>query len=97
MIGLLKNKKKYKGHIVISDNDFESAKGQDVLEQTSNDDTVIRHYDEDGNAENDAYPINLAYCQRNIMKGIHKQFGGKDFLISESALELIQLLSDEKF
>ena len=92
-MGLLKNKKKYKGHIVISDNDLESAKGKDVLEQTSNGNTIIRHYDENGVADDNYREIDLVHCPNNIMKGIHKQVGGKDFLISESSLELILELS----
>ena len=93
-MGLLTKKKKYKGHIVIEDNNLEAAKGRDVLEQTSNGDTVIRHYDEDCNAEDVYYGIDLARCpSNNIMKGIHQQVGGRNFLISESALELIQDLS----
>lgn len=92
-MGLLTKKKKYKGHIVIEDNNLEAAKGRDVLEQTSNGDTVIRHYNENGVADNNYREIDLAHCPNNIMKGIHKQVGGKDFLISESSLELILELS----
>lgn len=92
-MGLLKKKKKYKGHLVIEDNNLEAAKGRDVLEQTSNGDTVIRHYNENGVADNNYREIDLAHCPNNIMKGIHKQVGGKDFLISESALDLIIELS----
>ena len=92
-MGLLKKKKKYKGHLVIEDNNLEAAKGRDVLEQTSNGDTVIRHYNENGVADNNYREIDLAHCPNNIMLGIHKQVGGKDFLISESSLELILELS----
>lgn len=92
-MGLLTKKKKYKGHIVIEDNNLEAAKGRDVLEQTSNGDTVIRHYNENGVADDDCYEIDLAHCPSNIMKGIHDQVGGKNFLISESALDLILELS----
>ena len=92
-MGLLKKKKKYKGHLVIEDNNLEAAKGKDVLEQTSNGNIIIRHYDENGVADDDCYEIDLVHCPSNIMKGIHKQVGGKDFLISESALDLIIELS----
>ena len=90
---LLKKEKKYKGHLVIEDNNLEAAKGRDVLEQTSNGNTIIRHYDENGVADDNYREIDLAHCPNNIMKGIHKQVGGKDFLISESALDLIIELS----
>lgn len=90
---LLKKEKKYKGHLVIEDNNLEAAKGRDVLEQTSNGTTIIRHYDENGVADDNYREIDLAHCPNNIMKGIHKQVGGKDFLISESALDLIIELS----
>lgn len=90
---LLKKEKKYKGHLVIEDNNLEAAKGKDVLEQTSNGNIIIRHYDENGVADNNYREIDLAHCPNNIMKGIHKQVGGKDFLISESALDLIIELS----
>jgi len=92
-MGLLKKKKKYKGHLVIEDNNLEAAKGKDVLEQTSNGNIIIRHYDENGVADNNYREIDLVHCPNNIMKGIHKQVGGKDFLISESSLELILELS----
>ena len=92
-MGLLTNKKKYKGHIVVEDNDLEAVKGKDVLEQTSNGNIVLRHYDENGVADDNYREIDLAHCPNNIMKGIHKQVGGKDFLISESALDLIIELS----
>ena len=92
-MGLLKKEKKYKGHLVIEDNNLESAKGKDVLEQTSNGNIIIRHYDENGVADNNYREIDLAHCPNNIMKVIHKQVGGKDFLISESALDLIIELS----
>lgn len=90
---LLKKEKKYKGHLVIEDNNLEAAKGKDVLEQTSNGNIIIRHYDENGVADDNYRKIDLAHCPNNIMKGIHKQVGGKDFLISESALDLIIELS----
>lgn len=92
-MGLLKKEKKYKGHIVVEDNDLEAVKGKDVLEQTSNGNIVLRHYDENGVADDNYREIDLAHCPNNIMKGIHKQVGGKDFLISESALDLIIELS----
>lgn len=63
------------------------------MEQTSNGTTIIRHYDENGVADDNYREIDLANCPNNIMKGIHKQVGGKDFLISESALDLIIELS----
>ena len=92
-MGLLKKKKKYKGHLVIEDNNLEAAKGKDVLEQTSNGNTIIRHYDENGVADNNYREIDLAHWPNNILKGIHNQVGGKEFLISASALELIIELS----
>ncbi len=92
-MGLLKKEKKYKGHLVIEDNNLEAAKGKDVLEQTSNGNTIIRHYDENGVADDNYREIDLAHCPSNIMKGIHDQVGGKNFLISESALDLILELS----
>ena len=90
---LLKKEKKYKGHLVIEDNNLEAAKGRDVLEQTSNGNTIIRHYDENGVSDDNYREIDFAHCPNNIMKGIHKQVGGKNFLISESALDLIIELS----
>ena len=92
-MGLLKKEKKYKGHLVIEDNNLEAAKGKDVLEQTSNGNIIIRHYDENGIADNNYREIDLAHCPNNIMKGILKQVGGRNFLISESALDLILELS----
>lgn len=92
-MGLLTNKKKYKGHIFVEDNDLEAVKGKDVLEQTSNGNIVLRHYDENGVADDNYREIDFSHCPNNIMKGIHKQVGGKDFLISESALDLIIELS----
>lgn len=92
-MGLLTKEKKYKGHLVVEDNNLEAVKGKDVLEQTSNGNTVIRHYDENGVADDNYREIDLAYCPSNIMKGIHKQVGRKNFLISESSLELINIMS----
>ena len=96
----MKNKvRTYHGQKLINDDDLKSAMGHDVLEVNSNDELVVRNYDSKGNAEDDSYKIDLFKAiasvskKKSLLGNIVDQIGSKKFLVSESAVQLIDAMS----
>ncbi len=85
---------KFYGHNVIEDNDSESALGYDVLELTRDETFVITHHYDDGREVVLCKIEKLKNPSDNILKGIQKQFGSKNFLISQSARDHILFLEN---
>jgi len=96
----MRSKTKYHGMWVISDDDLASAKGNDVIEVNSNDELVCRHYDLEGNADDNPLVLNLTdlispiqlkkLTEANITGAIKRTMGKHSMLISKSAIEMIE-------
>lgn len=85
---------KFYGHIVISDTDSKGTSGHDVLELTSDENLVITHHYENGREVVLHHIKKFKEPSGNILKEIQKQFGSKDFLISQSARDYIDSLEN---
>jgi hypothetical protein len=78
----------------------ETLKSTYVLELTSNDEVVVRYYDENGDPEDDWIEINLILqkehpTESDITSHIKKQAGTKALCIEECVVEIIQSLAGE--
>ena len=86
----------FHGMKIISDYDQNSAKGHDVVELTSAGTLVCRYYDNEGNAEDNPFEIDVNFNPNskecNITGNIKRQVGMHSLLISESAVDYIQAI-----
>ena len=87
----------FHGMRVVSDYDQTSVKGHNVVELTSAGTLVCRYYDNEGNAEDDPFEINVILGSKrkecNITGSIKRQIGMNKLLISESAVDYIKDLA----
>ena len=94
------NKKKIRYHGQVVVDDLIPVKGKDVLEVNSNCDVVLRCYDENGNSNDYPLPVNIFISKKDptpsdILRDVRKQVGNRRFLISQSAVDLIEKFAEK--